>query len=150
MSNSFQLPRSPIPFLEGNYPVGDHQGGQPIVVKKEPKNLELGMVVTKYELNTAPENFQRPESWSKDNRKAFFISLCMDRIEGVIVLVDVESALHRVIQVAPDDRAIEKIFEPILEDGLKYIVLDGNNRLQFLISLINGNYTIPELSLIHI
>ena len=43
----------------------------------------------------------------------------MDRIEGVIVVVDVDSALHRVKQVAPDDRAISNIFEPILDQGLK-------------------------------
>ena len=144
MSNSFKLPQSPIPFLDGNFPVGSEIGGQPIVVKRDPKVLDLGQVVTKYALNTAPENFQRPESWTKDDHRAFLKSLLMDRIEGVIVIVDVDSALHRVKQVAPDDRAISNIFEPILDEGLKYIVLDGNNRLQFLINLVNGNYSIPE------
>tara|TARA_Y100000356_G_scaffold114273_1_gene102752 strand:- start:3 stop:1175 length:1173 start_codon:yes stop_codon:yes gene_type:complete len=106
--------------------------------------MGLQQVVVKYALNVAPENFQRPESWSKEDQKAFFISLCMDRVEGVIVIVDVENALYKLQQVAPDDRAISNIYEPILEAGLEYIVLDGNNRLQFLINLINGIYSIPE------
>ena len=146
MSNSYELPKSPIPFLDGHQPLNlDHaHGGEPIVVKKTPNIMGLQQVVVKYELNVAPENFQRPESWSKDDQKAFFISLCMDRVEGVIVIVDVENALYKLQQVAPDDRAISNIYEPILEAGLEYIVLDGNNRLQFLINLINGNYSIPE------
>ena len=146
MSNSYELPKSPIPFLDGHQPLNlDHaHGGEPIVVKKTPNIMGLQQVVVKYELNVAPENFQRPESWSKDDQKAFFISLCMDRVEGVIVIVDVENALYKLQQVAPDDRAISHIYEPILEAGLEYIVLDGNNRLQFLINLINGNYSIPE------
>jgi len=146
MSNSYELPRSPIPFLDGHQPLNlDHaHGGEPIVVKKTPNIMGLQQVVVKYALNVAPENFQRPESWSKDDQKAFFISLCMDRVEGVIVIVDVENALYKLQQVAPDDRAISNIYEPILEAGLEYIVLDGNNRLQFLINLINGIYSIPE------
>ena len=144
MSNSFELPPSPIPFLDDNYPVGGSMGGQPIVIKRDPKVLGLGQVVNTYHHNTAPENFQRPESWSKAEKKAFFKSLLMDRIEGVIVVVDVDSALHRVKQVAPDDRAISSIFEPILDQDLKFIVLDGNNRLQFLINLVNDIYGIPE------
>ena len=146
MSNSYELPKSPIPFLDGHQPLNlDHaHGGEPIVVKKTPNIMGLQQVVVKYELNVAPENFQRPESWSKDDQKAFFISLCMDRVEGVIVIVDVENALYKLQQVAPDDRAISNIYEPILEAGLEYIVLDGNNRLQFLINLINGIYSIPE------
>ena len=146
MSNSYELPKSPIPFLDGHQPLNlDHaHGGEPIVVKKTPNIMGLQQVVVKYELNVAPENFQRPESWSKDDQKAFFISLCMDRVEGVIVIVDVENALYKLQQVAPDDRAISNIFDPIQEAGLEYIILDGNNRLQFLINLINGNYSIPE------
>ena len=146
MSNSYELPKSPIPFLDGHQPLNlDHaHGGEPIVVKKTPNIMGLQQVVVKYALNVAPENFQRPESWSKDDQKAFFISLCMDRVEGVIVIVDVENALYKLQQVAPDDRAISNIYEPILEAGLEYIVLDGNNRLQFLINLINGIYSIPE------
>ena len=146
MSNSYELPKSPIPFLDGHQPLNlDHaHGGEPIVVKKTPNIMGLQQVVVKYALNVAPENFQRPESWSKDDQKAFFISLCMDRVEGVIVIVDVENALYKLQQVAPDDRAISNIYEPILEAGLEYIVLDGNNRLQFLINLINDIYSIPE------
>ena len=146
MSNSYELPKSPIPFLDGHQPLNldPAHGGEPIVVKKTPSIMGLHQVVVKYALNVAPENFQRPESWSKDDQKAFFISLCMDRVEGVIVIVDVENALYKLQQVAPDARAISNIYEPILEAGLEYIVLDGNNRLQFLINLINGNYSIPE------
>ena len=146
MSNSYELPKSPIPFLDGHQPLNldPARGGEPIVVKKTPNIMGLQQVVVKYALNVAPENFQRPESWSKEDQKAFFISLCMDRVEGVIVIVDVENALYKLQQVAPDDRAISNIYEPILEAGLEYIVLDGNNRLQFLIKLINGIYSIPE------
>ena len=146
MSNSYELPKSPIPFLDGHQPLNldPARGGEPIVVKKTPNIVGLQQVVVKYALNVAPENFQRPESWSKEDQKAFFISLCMDRVEGVIVIVDVENALYKLQQVAPDDRAISNIYEPILEAGLEYIVLDGNNRLQFLINLINGIYSIPE------
>ncbi len=146
MSNSYELPKSPIPFLDGHQPLNldPARGGEPIVVKKTPNIMGLQQVVVKYALNVAPENFQRPESWSKEDQKAFFISLCMDRVEGVIVIVDVENALYKLQQVAPDDRAISNIYEPILEAGLEYIVLDGNNRLQFLINLINGIYSIPE------
>ena len=146
MSNSYELPKSPIPFLDGHQPLNlDHaHGGEPIVVKKTPNIMGLQQVVVKYELNVAPENFQRPESWSKDDQKKFFISLCMDRVEGVIVIVDVENALYKLQQVAPDDRAISNIFDPIQEAGLEYIILDGNNRLQFLINLINDIYSIPE------
>ena len=146
MSNSYELPKSPIPFLDGHQPLNldPARGGEPIVVKKTPNIMGLQQVVVKYALNVAPENFQRPESWSKEDQKAFFISLCMDRVEGVIVIVDVENALYKLQQVAPDDRAISNIYEPILEAGLEYIVLDGNNRLQFLINLINDIYSIPE------
>ena len=146
MSNSYELPKSPIPFLDGHQPLNldPARGGEPIVVKKTPNIMGLQQVVVKYALNVAPENFQRPESWSKEDQKAFFISLCMDRVEGVIVIVDVENALYKLQQVAPDDRAISNIYKPILEAGLEYIVLDGNNRLQFLIKLISGIYSIPE------
>ena len=48
----------------------------------------------------------------------------MDRVEGVIVIVDVENALYKLQQVAPDDRAISNIFDPIQEAGLEYIILD--------------------------
>ena len=146
MSNSYELPKSPIPFLDGHQPLNLDRahGGEPIVVKKTPSIMGLHQVVVKYALNVAPENFQRPESWSKDDQKKFFISLCMDRVEGVIVIVDVENALYKLQQVAPDDRAISNIFDPIQEAGLEYIILDGNNRLQFLINLINDIYSIPE------
>ena len=146
MSNSYELPKSPIPFLDGHQPLNldPAHGGEPIVVKKTPSIMGLHQVVVKYALNVAPENFQRPESWSKDDQKKFFISLCMDRVEGVIVIVDVENALYKLQQVAPDDRAISNIFNPIQEAGLEYIILDGNNRLQFLINLINDIYSIPE------
>lgn len=118
-------------------------GGQPILVKKEPKVLDLGYVANKYKNKEAPENFQRPESWGKEDFKKYLNSVLMDRLEGSIVVVDIDSCIHRLSQVAPDDRALP-LFLSLKEKGRKYIVLDGNNRLSFLIRLVNGDYTIPE------
>ena len=136
-----------IPFPAGNYPTEEDRntkGGYPIVIKKEPSIQHLQNVVTNYVDNVAPEQYQRPLSWSKEEMKAFLESLFMDRTEGVIVLVNIIKALHRMRKVAPDDRAIDHIFEPLKESGYKYIILDGNNRLQFMINLLNDTYDIPE------
>ena len=81
-------------------------GGQPILIKKEPKILDLGYVANKYKNKEAPENFQRPESWGKDDFKKYLNSVLMDRLEGSIVVVDIDSCIHRLSQVAPDDRAL--------------------------------------------
>ena len=97
----------------------------------------------KYKNKEAPENFQRPESWSKVDFKKYFNSILMDRIEGSIVVVDIDSCIHRLQQVAPNDRALQ-LFLALKEKGRKYIVLDGNNRLSFMIRLVKGEYTIPE------
>ena len=133
-----------IPFLPGNYPENDERlGGQPIVIKKTPSLQLLTNVCRNYEHNTAPENFQRPESWTKEEQKKFLISLLMDRVEGVIVIVDIQRALHRLKCVAPDDRAVT-LYETLIELGYKYIVLDGNNRLQLIIKLVENRYHIPE------
>ncbi len=136
-----------IPFLAGNYPTEEDRntkGGYPIVIKKEPSIQHLVNVVANYVDNVAPEQYQRPLSWSKDEKKAFLESLFMDRVEGVIVLVNIIKALHRMLKIAPDDRAIEHIFKPLKESEYKYIILDGNNRLQFMINLLNDTYDIPE------
>jgi hypothetical protein len=118
-------------------------GGQPILVKKEPKVRDLGYVADKYKDKEAPESFQRPESWSKVDFKKYLNSILMDRIEGSIVVVNIDSCMHRLQQVAPNDRALQ-LFLALKENDRKYIVLDGNNRLSFMIRLVTGNYTIPE------
>ena len=84
-----------IPFLAGNYPTEEdrnRKGGYPIVIKKEPSIQHLQNVVTNYVDNVAPEQYQRPLSWSKEEMKAFLESLFMDRTEGVIVLVNIIKA----------------------------------------------------------
>ena len=87
-----------IPFLAGNYPTEEDRnkkGGYPIVIKKEPSIQHLQNVVTNYKDNVAPEQYQRPLSWSPFEKKSFLESLFMDRVEGVIVLVNIIKALHR-------------------------------------------------------
>lgn len=137
--NSLQIPFLDVVEVEET----GLTGGQPILIKKEPKVLELGYVSNKYKNKEAPESFQRPESWSKVEFKKYLHSILMDRIEGSIVVVDIESCIHRLQQVAPNDRAL-RLFLALKEKGRKYIVLDGNNRLSFMIRLVNGDYTIPE------
>ena len=124
-----------------------------ITLKRTLKVKELEDTVRKYgggkgfaiKVNNgtiAPREFQRPESWKNKHRKAFFISLLLDRVEGTLVLVDVETALRRILKTFPNDRSVH-LFQSLVEAGYKWIIMDGNNRLKFLLSLINNEYKIP-------
>ena len=46
----------------------------------------LKNIVVNLEKSVAPNQFQRPESWTPKEKKKFWLSLLMNRIEGVIVV----------------------------------------------------------------
>ena len=141
---TYSSPR--IPFLAGNYPTEEdrkNKGGLPIVVKRTPSIEPLRNVVENYKDFIAPPEFQRPESWTPKERIAFFNSLLMDRIEGVLVVVNIDEALYNLQEVSPDDRAV-RLFDALQKQEYEYVILDGHNRLQFLMGLINNRYGIPE------
>lgn len=118
-----------------------------------PLNTELRVLSLLYKDNTeAPEELQRPLSWKDDpNKIDFFNSICMDRISGEIILVDVQKALDSLELEAPsgDNKAYAlihkaiKLFRKCLERGNEYIVLDGNNRVLFYVDLFNDRWSIP-------
>lgn len=91
----------------------------------------------------APEEFQRPESWSAKERKAYFLSVLMNRIEGTFVFVDVEIARARVESIDPTDISFT-YFNNLLKQMIEKIILEGNNRLKFFEALLNDEYTIPS------
>ena len=134
-------------FLDLQFPIDsddfDFEDQRIIVVKKDPLVSPLKNIVENYKLSTAPIQFQRPESWTPKEKKLFWLSLLMNRIEGVIVVVDIAAALHRVQDLNPNDRAVQ-LYEYLLKKGFEYIVLDGNNRLKFLQNLFNNEWAIPE------
>ena len=134
-------------FLDQQFPVDpedfDFDDQRIIVIKSDPMVLPIKNIVDNYKLSTAPIQFQRPESWTPKEKKLFWLSLLMNRIEGVIVLVDIAAALHRLQELNPHDRAIQ-LYEYLLKKGFEYIVLDGNNRLKFLQNLFSDEWAIPE------
>ena len=138
--------RPTIPFLAENYSTEDGED-QPIVVKREPSIESLKNVVSNYKELIAPPEFQRPESWVAKDKIAFFKSLLMDRIEGALVVVNIDEALYNLKKIAVEygfeDRAI-LLLESLQEQGYEYIALDGNNRFRFLFGLLNSTYSIPE------
>ena len=141
---TYSSPR--IPFLAGDYPTEEdrkNKGGLPIVVKRTPSIEPLRNVVENYKDFIAPPEFQRPESWTPKERIAFFNSLLMDRIEGVLVVVNIDEALYNLQEVSPEDRAV-RLFDALQKQEYEYVILDGHNRLQFLMGLINNRYGIPE------
>ena len=121
--------------------------------RNDPVLKELNVVNLLYNGNTeAPEELQRPLSWRDKNKEDFFDSICMNRISGEIIIVDCEVALESLeYEVASKKnnhydlvhKAI-KLFKDCLKKGLKYIVLDGNNRLMFYIDLLNDKWSIPS------
>ena len=119
----------------------------------DPLNTALNVLNLLYKDNTeAPEELQRPLSWQQKNKENFFESICMDRISGEIILVDVQKALDSLEQEAPKESNIAyalfhkaiKLFKDCLDRGHLFIVLDGNNRILFYIDLFNDRWTIPS------
>ena len=112
-------------------------------LKDDPKNTYVGDLVNKYQYSYAPEEFQRPESWGKKDKKNYFQSILMNRLEGTFVLVDIERTLNRVVNFDGGDK-VYNYFKNFQNQGLEYVILDGNNRFLFILALLTDQYTIPR------
>ena len=111
--------------------------------KKDPLPMTIWDLYNNYKGSYAPEEFQRPESWSAKERKAYFLSVLMNRIEGTFVFVDVEIARARVESIDPTDISFT-YFNNLLKQMIEKIILEGNNRLKFFEALLNDEYTLPS------
>ena len=115
-----------------------------VVVRDDPRNEKLKNVADNYIDFIAPPAFQRPKSWTPRLKKNYFESILMNRIEGSIILVNIGLALRAIKKKSASlsndyykyfHKCID-LFESCLDQGKKYIVLDGNNRLSFIIDLL--------------
>jgi hypothetical protein len=112
-------------------------------IKSDPLTTTVKNLLSNYSGAYAPEQFQRPESWGEKERKNYFFSVLMNRLEGSFVFVDLELALNRLKQIDPSDRAY-LYFENLISQLIEKIVLEGNNRLKFFEALFSDEYTIPN------
>lgn len=106
--------------------------------------MDYAYFIQKFGLFNAPRQFQRPIAWKSEDRKKFFQSILMNRAEGTYVLVDVKSSIGRLESAGECDNDTYKFFKKFLNEGYKYVILDGNNRMCFIQSLFDDTYTIPE------
>ena len=113
-------------------------------IKKVPVVTSIKTLVTEYaDLTIAPEEFQRPLAWSNTDKERYFNSILMDRLEGSFVFVDLVSATKKLQSLDPGNRAYD-FFKSLRNKSKKYIILDANNRLNTLKSLIRDDWTIPN------
>lgn len=115
-----------------------------VPLKERISLIDYAYLLQKFNAFNAPRQFQRPIAWKASNRKAFFQSLLMNRAEGTYVFVDVKSCVGRLELAGECDSKTYKFFRKFLNEGYKYVVLDGNNRLSFAKTLFSDEYTIPE------
>ena len=106
--------------------------------------MDYAYLLQKFGAFNAPRQFQRPIAWKADDRKKFFQSILMNRVEGTYVLVDVKSCISRLETAGECDSDTYKFFKKFLNEEYKYVILDGNNRMCFIRSLFDDTYTIPE------
>ena len=106
--------------------------------------MDYAYMLKKFGAFNAPRQFQRPIAWKAEDRKKFFQSILMDRVEGTYVLVDVKACISRLDMAGECDSDTYKFFKKFLNDGYKYVILDGNNRMSFLQSLFDDTFVIPE------
>lgn len=118
-----------IPFL---YPV-----------KKDPAVIEVDYMLQKFDQLVAPSEVQRPIAWGPRERKAYFESILMNRLEGGFVLVNMVYAVQTMETYGYEHDRAYKYFKTLLSRGFKYLVLDGNNRNTFIRDFVSDKYTIP-------
>lgn len=106
--------------------------------------MDYAYMLKKFGAFNAPRQFQRPIAWKAEDRRKFFQSILMDRVEGTYVLVDVKACISRLDMAGECDSDTYKFFKKFLNEGYKYVILDGNNRMSFLQSLFDDTFTIPE------
>jgi len=106
--------------------------------------MDYAYLLQKFGAFNAPRQFQRPIAWKSEDRRKFFQSILMNRVEGTYVLVDVKSCISRLETSGECDSETYKFFKKFLNEGYKYVILDGNNRMCFIQSLFDDTYTIPE------
>jgi hypothetical protein len=115
-----------------------------VPLKAGMKLIDYAYVLQKFGAFNAPRQFQRPIAWKAEDRKKFFRSLLMDRVEGTYVLVDVSNCIGILEKTGECDSDSYKFFKNFLNEGYEYVILDGNNRICFMKSLFDDTYTIPE------
>lgn len=115
-----------------------------IPLKERISLLDYAYLLQKFGAFNAPRQFQRPIAWKPVDRKLFFQSMLMNRVEGTYVLVDVKSCIGRLELAGECNSETYKFFKKFLNEGYKYVILDGNNRMCFIKSLFEDEYTIPE------
>jgi|TARA_R110000868_G_C10880181_1_gene762888 hypothetical protein len=84
-------------------------------------------------------SFQRPESWNILKKKKFCYSLVNGRAPTPIVIVDVEKSLQQCL-IGTEDF---DYFKEWLDQGFKYISIDGNNRTVTLLQFFSGKISLP-------
>jgi len=115
-----------------------------IPIKEPLSSVDYFYLLLKFKQFNAPRQFQRPIAWGASDRKKFFQSMLMNRVEGTYVLVEVKSCMSRLENAGECDNETYKFFKKFLSAGYKYVILDGNNRMCFMNSLFSGEYSIPD------
>lgn len=115
-----------------------------VPLKERISLLDYSLMLQKFGAFNAPRQFQRPIAWAPADRKKFFNSMLMNRVEGTFVFVDVTRCIKRLESLGEYSGKTYSFFKKFLESGYKYVVLDGNNRMCFMQSLFSDEYTIPE------
>jgi len=120
---------SRIPFL---YPV-----------KKDPAGITIDYMLYQYDRPVAPSEVQRPIAWGPKERKAYFQSILMNRLEGGFVFVNMEQAVHVMETFGYQHDRAHKYLKKLISRGFKHLTLDGNNRYTFIRDLVEDRYNIP-------
>jgi len=112
-------------------------------VKKDPTAITIDYMLFQFDRPVAPSEVQRPIAWSPKERKAYFQSILMNRLEGGFVFVDMDRSVQVIETFGYEHDRAHKYFKKLIARGFKHLTLDGNNRWTFIRDLVEDRYNIP-------